>query len=567
MMAFAGFGVDVSNWWFTAQKAQHAADAAALAGVVFMPGNFTSAQSTAQTTAITNGYTTSEIAVVAGSQPNQLKVTITRTVTNSFSSFFGAKTTTIRRSAIAEYTGRVAMGSPINKLGNDPDTNHKVDNWVSVSGRAEAKQGGDQFQNGVCTGSPAYRCPATGTQPENPEFDANGYRFVVRVNDNAVSEPLVIQVFDPALIPMDSQDCGETSGNDSRLPANGDLTKITDDWGTDAATRYDDPIANSKAAKKYCVADITGSGGTDTTRLMRGSANFDPNQSNMATTTFMVRAPDGTPASDLDNPVIDTGTCAPRQYAPWAVESNRDYYQLLDNDDGYRDSEAAAFSAEFRRWVTICSIPATTVQSFFTQGQKDFIVQVRLNSSWGNATSTTAHKFGRNHFSLRAGYGSALTGDVDVFANGRMALHAGFAQANTTFYVAKVGPEQAGRTLTVELFDVGDASVAGTLTFVKPAGSTGNAFSCTFRRVRGDNGTTDTPASSGCALTNVNSSSGYQGSLTTAFIAIPTNYSCDPATATGCWVTVTFTYPSGGSVSDHTTWSAGILGDPVRLVE
>lgn len=567
MMAFAGFGVDVSNWWYNGQRLQRAADAAALAGVVFMPGNFSSAKSTAEATAIANGLALSEVSVTAASRPNQVRVTVTRTVNNSFTSFFGVKNTVIRRSALAEYTGRVAMGSPENKLGNDPDSGFKVDNWLSVSGRAEHKQGGDRYQNGVCTGQAAYNCPNTGTQPENPEFDPNGYTFVVRVNENPGLDPLVIQAFDPALVPMNTQDCGETSGNDSRLPTTWDLTTISDDWGLDAELRYDDPISNSKAAKKYCLGDVTGSGGTDTSRLMRGSANFDPNASNMATTTFIVRAPDGTPATDIDNPVISTGTCSPRQFAPWAVESSRNYYQLLDDDDGYRDSEAAEFSAEFRRWVTLCTIPPASVQSYIDLGQRDFIVQIRLNSSYGNYASTTAHKYGRNHLSLRAGYGSGLTGDVDVYANGRMALHAGFAQANTTFYIAKVGPEQAGRTLTVEFFDVGDASVSGTLTIQKPVGSTGSAFTCAFRRVRGSDGVADTPAGSGCSLTNVNSSNGYQGSLTTAFVSIPSNYSCDPNTATGCWVTILFAYPSGGSVSDHTTWNAGVLGDPVRLVE
>src|ERR1017187_9964610 len=39
LVGFAGFGVDTADLWFAGQKMQKAADAAALAGVVFLPGN------------------------------------------------------------------------------------------------------------------------------------------------------------------------------------------------------------------------------------------------------------------------------------------------------------------------------------------------------------------------------------------------------------------------------------------------------------------------------------------------------------------------------------------------
>ncbi len=41
LLAFCGFGIDVANWWYIGQKEQRAADAAALAGSIYMPNDLT----------------------------------------------------------------------------------------------------------------------------------------------------------------------------------------------------------------------------------------------------------------------------------------------------------------------------------------------------------------------------------------------------------------------------------------------------------------------------------------------------------------------------------------------
>ncbi len=46
LLAFCGFGIDVANWWFVGQKEQRAADAAALAGSVYLPNDFPTGRAT-----------------------------------------------------------------------------------------------------------------------------------------------------------------------------------------------------------------------------------------------------------------------------------------------------------------------------------------------------------------------------------------------------------------------------------------------------------------------------------------------------------------------------------------
>ena len=48
-------------------------------------------------------------------------------------------------------------------------------------------------------------------------------------------------------------------------------------------------------------------------------------------------------------------------------------------------------------------------------------------------------------------------------------------------------------------------------------------------------------------------------------VPIPSTYTCTSTEAGGCWFRLQVTFPGG--VSDITTWSARVEGDPVRLIE
>ena len=66
-----------------------------------------------------------------------------------------------------------------------------------------------------------------------------------------------------------------------------------------------------------------------------------------------------------------------------------------------------------------------------------------------------------------------------------------------------------------------------------------------------------------CTLTVPNGY--YNERIVTVDIPVPSSYSCNPSIATECWITVQANFP--GAVNDTTTWSAAILGNPIRLVE
>ena len=91
LMAFAGFAIDLSAWYLHADKLQRSADAAAHAGVVFLPDDLPTAITTARTEAARNGFNDgiaagNKTAVVTASQdadPNRLRVEVEAPITHS----------------------------------------------------------------------------------------------------------------------------------------------------------------------------------------------------------------------------------------------------------------------------------------------------------------------------------------------------------------------------------------------------------------------------------------------------------------------------------------------------
>jgi hypothetical protein len=51
----------------------------------------------------------------------------------------------------------------------------------------------------------------------------------------------------------------------------------------------------------------------------------------------------------------------------------------------------------------------------------------------------------------------------------------------------------------------------------------------------------------------------------TVSIPIPADYRCDDTSPTGSWFRINYQF--NGAVSDVTSWTASLTGDPVRIVQ
>ena len=119
--------LDISWYWINSNRVQKAADAAALAGVVWLPGDEPKAIQTAIYEAAKNGYTVAAngvavngLTLTAAKQvgnDRRLNVSIRAPVDTFFMGLFGFDNVNVSRTAKAEYVLPVPMGSPENYYG------------------------------------------------------------------------------------------------------------------------------------------------------------------------------------------------------------------------------------------------------------------------------------------------------------------------------------------------------------------------------------------------------------------------------------------------------------------
>ncbi len=148
--------IDLSWYWTNNLRIQRAADAAALAGVVWLPGNPTMAKQVAREEAIKNGYTDGVGGFTVTPVPDpandrRLKVTISGPVNTFFARVAGINSWPASRDGKADYVLPVPMGSPEAWYGVGylikPVTSTSTSNAPGTSGRdtATAAPSGGQW--------------------------------------------------------------------------------------------------------------------------------------------------------------------------------------------------------------------------------------------------------------------------------------------------------------------------------------------------------------------------------------------------------------------------------------
>ncbi|MGL5816349.1 MAG: pilus assembly protein TadG-related protein [Phycicoccus sp.] len=511
LMAFCAFAVDVGNWYLTGQRAQRAADAAALGGVTKLPGDQPAAFSIADQYASGNGFRDDAVTSVTpslGGGPTRLRVEVTRTVDNIFGPLLGVPETTVSRFAVADYAGPVPLGSPCNRFGDDPEPGSTGSGncsdtgqfWANVGSPGSNKVTGDAFQNNRCTTEDGC------TGGRNRDYDANGHVFTVTLREPVNN--LTIEAYDPAQVVVGDY-CTLASAN---LPGAAALPA--------ARTVVSNPAARyARGAGPWCTGD-------------------QPFNTGLVRTEFTVRSPGANPWQPTSWPAV--GGCT-QVFEPFSG----DLAVALDTSrvgTGFRPDVAE----NFRRWVPLCTIPGTTPAGTYA-------IQVRTNGLGADAEG------GHNRFGLRAfGSGSDDKDAISIAGFGKMVMYGNTPNGTSRFFLARIPSSSGGQTFKVNLFDIGDGATAGSHITVRPPDETGGSFSgCVGQGVA--NG-----ALSNCRF---NVSGAFNGKWQTVTVPVPASYTCDDASPAGCWVRLEFFYGPSSSPADTTSWQASVDGDPIRLVE
>lgn len=587
-LGMAALGVDTARWYVEVEHVQKAADAAALAGVTYMPNDMTNARATALAVAKKNGFddasATVTVTVAVGSKPSELKVTISSRVDNSFGGFLGFRRTWITRAAVADYTAPAPMGSPCNTFGNEPpgtstgptppgtesalpatpypncpkDANgmSTPKYWAGVEGPETDKLQGDRYQAKSCTqtgntGGPTYKC-AGGT---NAEYKEDGYYFIIHVEPAAVGTAIDVQVYDPAFVNAGLYCAG--------LPLTTSLVNDMNPWVTgDGVNRYSryrnpDNTTHNAAAQKFCPGD-----------------SFVPSaHPRAATTTFVMREPSQT-NNPANSPALSS--CPAKQFRGFT--STPSFNNVLRNNGN--TAYNAQLAQIFHNWYSVCTFTPTQ--------DGDYYLQVRTNVALGgsssantnslppviytgntaadDATGNTGLGAGANAFAVRAVPSTAsLRDDVATSAWERMPILQ-IADSPAKFNLVRALPNAKGQYLTFSFFDAADGS-SGTVKVLPPDDATGDV-----KQAGGipgcKAGKNDASPATYTSLTECSfavAGTNTDGQLIHMVIPIPNNYTCDNSTLGGCWFQIELSY--GATVTDFTTWSANIGGDPVRLIE
>lgn len=519
LLGFSAFAVDVGHWYLEGQRAQRAADAAALAGVTKLPddrfGAYAEAQRYAATNGFTNGVNRAVVSPSLAGGSTRLRVDVDSTVTNFFGGFLGLGATKVSRHATAEFAGPVPLGSPCNHFGDDPEVgstgssncNNTGAFWANVGSIPANKQSGDAFQNDYCTNSTSDGC----TNGDNADYEPNGHVFTVTVRQPVSN--LTIEAFDPAFVAVGDL-CDLAT---AKLPQAAALAPA-DTYVTNPAQRY----AKGNTSP-FCTGDQPFTTGAK------------------PKTEFLFKGPAGNPWEPTAWPTLNTSTCKPRTFGGY----NEDLSLALKKNSA-QNLANPEIAETFRRWVTLCTIPGTVQPGTYS-------IQVHTNGLGADTQS------GHNRFSLRAyGTGSSDKDNIAVAGYSQMVLYANIPSTTSKFFLARVPSNSSGQFFNVNLFDIGDGAVAGSTVKVVPPTETGGSFSgCKGKGITNGNLVDCTIAVSSI----------YNGRWQTITVPIPSTYSCTDSSPSGCWVRLEFNYGAGSQPADTTSWSATLDGDPIRLVE
>lgn len=194
LIAFVSLAVDLGWYYLRSNQIQRAADAAALAGVVHVPGFPANADFDAQIAAELNGFDsfgtlgvdadTSYLGSVVGD--NEFSVELESEIDLFFAPVIGVGNLPIKATSTAQYVKPVPLGSPQNCFGRDPTgticTGPDPNTWAAISGPKTNKWNGDAYATDCYdTGSwSGASCSGTGQGP-NSLYRPEGYYYAVEV--------------------------------------------------------------------------------------------------------------------------------------------------------------------------------------------------------------------------------------------------------------------------------------------------------------------------------------------------------------------------------------------------
>lgn len=558
ILLVSGLAVDIGHWYDRAADLRKAADAAALAGVVWLPDE-QKAREAALDAAARNGFVPGNgisIEVTpSAAYDKRLKVSITdERVGSFFYGNLGGRDITLKRSSYAEYILPVPLGSPRNYFGTGPlvpAPNTEL-LFQSVNPFCTSKVQGDRHQSGYFSESPTH-CSGESNQGPAGEFLPDGYELFIDAPDGGPG-PIEILLYDPRY----------NAASISPGAIDEPMTWVRGAFGSigNCPTAATGQGANSYNSQGYCVYN--------TARRFNGPITYW----------------NGTSWVDQLSGLTESTNYVLRYYQSW---SGPDSYLSNSNEENFTFtlyeenspfttgddvqvcqrtfSRNTAFELTYlgsTRWNRLCTVtPSAT--------NKRFILKVR-NEGPGGTPSTRGN--GSNQWGMVARYTGGWTGNLGnglcdgrtqvicprVYGKNAISVYANTTQGVAQFFLAEIDPKHAGKKLYLELWDPGEGG--SSLRILQPDGDSWSRKNMTWSSYLNQNTIAER---SGSGDTIDVTGDIFNGRKLVIEIDL-TGY--DPDETNKWWkIEYEFNNPDRPNVTDRTTWTARIEGNPVHLVE
>ncbi len=537
LIGLVGMAIDVTFAWRNGLQIQRSADAAAMAGVVYLPGGLDTpkgGRDRATAVATANGYTAGNgTSVVIAPNPDddhQLDVTITAPVPTFFVRLFGIDNWTISRRARAGFQLPVPMGSPEafygvyclttpTHLGCDattqipgaapsaPVVSHGA--WGATQGTGSSHSVGDAFT----AYNDTYHALGKNKQGgSSQDYDPGGYNYAVEMSSAGS-----IWIFDPTACAVGSQlGSGDHFNNGG---ANYSVSTYYTLYNmTNIPLDYDhQPVVGSPSGPLF-------------------EREYATDQSNKygVPNAPSVTSTDGVALKDCS------------ENAPGSVATEGRYWH--------------------DRWWKLADVTAAGTY--------------RVNIKRAALGALNQGEDFENDWAIEAVPGAG--GSARVYGLGKIVTYNIIQTAGIqSFYLAQIGPENAGKTLEIDLFDIGDLNnpATGSLQILSPDGNVYKPATFTYKsdancgRAGLSSPCKNTAGTTSITVTDSSRHQSWQDSWLTIQIKLGPTYGCSISapclkplgeTQQGWWK-VQYT-TQNGTANDTTTWMVSLLGNPVHLV-
>jgi hypothetical protein len=219
LIGMAGFGLDLGWIYLNTARTQKAVDAAALAGVVNLPGFIAQANIDASDAAVANGYDPggADTLTITPLADNKLHAELQTQIDPIFLGVLGFDHFNITREATSEYIKPVPLGNPNNCFGC-PGVG---DSWAAISSQFIHKEHGDPYSTQCVVPSGNSSCSSSNSDYNRGGAYA-GYYYGVEVF--AGSSTLDVEIWDA---PFNRRPQDEETGDFSIGSGTGPTTNYT----------------------------------------------------------------------------------------------------------------------------------------------------------------------------------------------------------------------------------------------------------------------------------------------------------------------------------------------------